>query len=140
MWMLAVVAMLLPGLFIATVEGQRMERESPTEVRVAKSEIANLRVFAYLVNKYLANNPTYTGTLTAATVLASTSTPPTLRNTQINPAWYATVTNAGNYTLYTAMSDQAATAISQIIPSSTQVTTQNGINIITIIPGAMTWN
>lgn len=101
----------------ALMVGGYMEREIPRETRYAASEAGMYRSFAWAAQSYMAANPTFSGTLTWDALRAAETTPPAMREVNLNPSWKV-VANDGNWVICAQLSERAVAALGQLMPQT----------------------
>lgn len=83
-------------------------------------QVARYRMFAYATVLYLNANPSFTGTLTWATLGPAASTPPGLRNASMPLTFKAVVASASSFVICGELSEAAATSLGQLMPAGTR--------------------
>ncbi len=120
MWLFLFSALMLPVVIFAATYSDVFERTRPDKVAKAEVEIAALRAFVLGANRYLRDNPNFTGTLTGAALKADPNIPLGLKSPWRDD--WKVVVDASGEVFCTQMSDLAARSLQQIFaPKSLSV-------------------
>lgn len=126
------VAVLTVFVGLVSINTTYLDREMPKKARYASAEVGLYRAFALATQQYVNANATYAGTITWPMLAASTTTPDSMRNVQVNDTWKAIADGAGNFVLCAQMDESAVAALGQMMPSSATPirTTINGQDFV----------